>query len=336
MKETVAQAGPHPPLIRRALLEWFDRVRRDLPWRRSPRHRDPYSVWISEIMLQQTRVAVVIPYYERFLDRFPTVQDLAAASEEEVLSLWSGLGYYRRARQLHAAARMIVSRYDGVFPRKLGDVLSLPGIGRYTSGAILSITDDQCLPAVDGNVVRVASRIFGRTFDTPPEAEREVTAWIDPERPGDFNQALMELGATVCLPRQPQCLACPVHDLCQTRGEHVVTRPRARSVAVEEEYLLRTNGDLVWLVQRPADSTLMPSLWELPAGTSGGKLLGSVKHAITFRSIEARVYGKTTGGKAMGRRPAGSGRWMAREEALAAPLTGLTRKILRRFLDWEA
>lgn len=331
MKQAVAPADLHPPAIRYALLEWFDRVRRDLPWRRAPRSRDPYSVWISEVMLQQTRVAVVVPYYERFLQRFPAVGELAAAPEQDVLGLWSGLGYYRRARQIQAAARQIVSRFDGNFPRRHADVLSLPGIGRYTAGAILSITDDQCLPAVDGNVMRVASRLVGKTFGTPPEAERDVARWMDPDRPGDFNQALMELGATVCLPRQPQCLSCPLHDLCRTRGEHEVTRTRPRTVAVKESYLLRTDGDRVWLVQRPADATVMPGLWELPPHQRSGERLGTVKHAITFRSIEATVYGKTAG-----RAPAGDGRWFVREEALAAALTGLTRKILRRFLEWEA
>lgn len=330
MHKSVSEAELPPHRLRRALLQWFDRSRRDLPWRHPSRRSDPYCVWVSEIMLQQTRVAVVIPYYERFLERFPAVGDLAAAPEADVLSLWSGLGYYRRARQLHAAAHLIVSRHDGRFPLRHADVLSLPGIGRYTAGAILSIADGQCLPAVDGNVVRVASRLLGTSFRTPVETERAISGWVDPGRPGDFNQALMELGATVCLPRQPQCLTCPVHDLCRTRGEHPVTKPRIRSVAVEEEYLLRTAGGRVWLVQRPADADLMPGLWELPAGSSG-ELLGSVKHAITFRSIHARVYGITSS-----RKPKGDGRWMAREDALAAPLTGLTRKILRRFLDWKA
>lgn len=330
MSKSVSQAELPPQKLRPALLQWFDHSRRDLPWRHPARRHDPYCVWISETMLQQTRVAVVIPYYERFLERFPAVGDLAAAAEEEVLSLWSGLGYYRRARQLHAAARLIVSRYHGAFPRKHADVLSLPGIGRYTAGAILSIADGQCLPAVDGNVVRVASRLLGTSFKTPVATERAIADWIDPARPGDFNQALMELGATVCLPRQPQCLTCPVHDLCRTRGEHLVTRPRARMIAVEEEYLLRTAGDRVWLVQRPPEAARMPGLWELPSG-SNGTLLGSLKHAITIHSIEARIYGVTSA-----RKPKGHGRWMEREEALAAPLTGLTRKILRRFLDWTA
>lgn len=331
MDKSGLQTELPPQKLRRTLLQWFDRSRRDLPWRHPSRRSDPYCVWISEIMLQQTRVAVVIPYYERFLARFPAIADLAAAPEEDVLSLWSGLGYYRRARQLHAAARQIVGNCRGVFPRQLAEVLRLPGIGRYTAGAVLSIADGQCLPAVDGNVMRVASRLLGTSFKTPVETERAMAAWIDPARPGDFNQALMELGATVCLPRQPQCLTCPVHDLCRTRGEHPVTKPHARSVAVAEEYQLRTAGDRVWLVQRPADASLMPGLWELPSGSTGGELLGLVKHAITFRSIEARIFGITSR-----RKPKGSGRWMEREEAIAAPLTGLTRKVLCRFLDWKA
>jgi A/G-specific adenine glycosylase len=207
------------PRFRKQLLEWFREFQRDLPWRRT---RDPYHIWVSEIMLQQTRVAAVIPYYERFLEEFPDISTLAGAPQEEVVRLWSGLGYYSRARNLHAAAKEIVAKHGGEFPQKLQGALALPGIGSYTAAAILSIARGAKLAVLDGNVARVLARLGVIRGDL-----RESRRWrslqktadglLDPNSPGEWNQAMMELGATVCTPRAPRCLLCPVAKVCHAR-----------------------------------------------------------------------------------------------------------------------
>src|SRR6202451_3934202 len=201
--------------FRRQLLGWYDLHARDLPWRAS---RDPYRVWLSEIMLQQTRVAAVIAHYREFLRRFPTVQKLAAAREASVLAAWSGLGYYRRARMLHAAAQGIVRERAGKFPAMADELLELPGVGRYTAAAIASIAFGEPVAVVDGNVERVLQRLSGSHLATP-QIWQHAQQLLDPSRPGDFNQAMMELGATVCVPGEPRCLLCPVRKHCVTRGE---------------------------------------------------------------------------------------------------------------------
>ena len=200
--------------LQQELLRWYDRSARDLPWRRT---RDPYAVWVSEIMLQQTRVETVIPYYERFLARFPSARVLAEADEDAVLSHWSGLGYYRRARLLHSGVQEVVARYGGEVPEDADARRRLPGVGRYTAGAIGSIAFDKAEPVVDGNVTRVLARLF--RIDTPVGSAtttkrlwREAAELVPEQRPGDFNQALMELGATLCTPKKPLCDACPVGD----------------------------------------------------------------------------------------------------------------------------
>jgi A/G-specific adenine glycosylase len=205
--------------FRKQLLGWFRQFRRDLPWRRT---RDPYRIWLSEIMLQQTRVAAAIPYYERFLERFPDVRALAAAPQEDILRGWSGLGYYSRARNLQKAALQIVAKHGGQFPNRREDALALPGIGNYTAAAILSIAFGEKLAVLDGNVARVLARLGAIRGNL-----RESTRWqklqetadclLDPESPGDWNQAMMELGATLCTPKSPQCLLCPVAHYCQAR-----------------------------------------------------------------------------------------------------------------------
>jgi A/G-specific adenine glycosylase len=206
-------------VFRKQLLGWFRQYRRDLPWRRT---KDPYRIWLSEIMLQQTRVAAVIPYYERFLERFPDVHALAAAPQEEVLRLWSGLGYYSRARNLQRAAQEIVAKHGGVFPRGEKDALALPGIGSYTAAAILSIAYGAKHAVLDGNVARVLARIFAVQGDLR-DAKRwqalqeSANALLDPKAPSDWNQAMMELGATLCTPQSPQCLLCPVTQFCRAR-----------------------------------------------------------------------------------------------------------------------
>jgi A/G-specific adenine glycosylase len=205
--------------FRKRLLGWFRQFQRDLPWRRT---KDPYRIWLSEIMLQQTRVAAVIPYYERFLERFPDIRALAEAPQEDVLRLWSGLGYYSRARNLQLAAQQIVATHGGAFPRTKEDVLALPGIGRYTAAAILSIAFDAKHAVLDGNVARVLARldaVHGDLRDAARWQALQATAdrLLDPKSPSDWNQAMMELGAMICTPRAPQCLLCPVSRFCRAR-----------------------------------------------------------------------------------------------------------------------
>ena len=201
--------------LRRKLLAWYDGNQRDLPWRRT---RDPYHIWLSEIMLQQTRVAAVVVYYERFLLRFPTVAALAAADEADVLAQWSGLGYYRRARMLHTAAQIVVAEYAGRLPQSAAELCKLSGIGRYTAAAIASIAFGERVAVVDGNVERVLSRVEGNAQISIAACWHRAEQWLSPSRPGDFNQAIMELGATVCLPGQPLCGQCPIRKWCATQG----------------------------------------------------------------------------------------------------------------------
>ena len=207
------------PEFRKLLLSWFRQFRRDLPWRRD---KDPYRIWLSEIMLQQTRVAAVIPYYERFLERFPDIVALAKAPEEDVLRLWSGLGYYTRARNLQQGAQQIVAKHGGVFPREEEQALALPGIGAYTAAAILSIAFDAKYAVLDGNVARVLARLDAVRGDLQENGrwralQRRADELLDRKAPGDWNQAMMELGAMICTPRSPQCLLCPVAKFCQAR-----------------------------------------------------------------------------------------------------------------------
>src|SRR5579863_7313166 len=270
------------------LLGWFDQHKRDLPWRRD---RDPYRIWLSEIMLQQTRVAAVIDHYERFLRRFPSLEKLASAREASVLAVWSGLGYYRRARMLHAAAKKVVKEHRGKLPRKAEDLRALPGIGRYTAAAIASIAFDEPVAVVDGNVERVLQRVDGENI-AGEDLWRAAGDLLSRQRPGDFNQAMMELGATVCLPRQPQCLLCPVSDLCATRGELQRPGKGTRQTKREIHYALACRNGSIFLVQRPKTSTLMPGMWELPEtvganGTNAAWLI--LRHSITVTNYVVRV-----------------------------------------------
>jgi A/G-specific adenine glycosylase len=256
--------------FRRRLLAWYRRHARDLPWRRT---RDPYAVWVSEIMLQQTQVATVESYFPRFLSAFPTVQALAAASEDDVLRLWEGLGYYRRARQMHAAARRIVSDFAGHFPREPDDVRALPGIGRYTAGAILSIAFDAREPIVEANTLRLLARLLAFR-DNPLGSAGQRLLWhfaaeLLPQREsGAFNQALMELGSIVCTPRQPRCESCPVTDLCPTRLQglqDVIPRPKARPQieAVTEAAMVVERSGRVLLVRR-GEGGRWAGMWDFP------------------------------------------------------------------------
>jgi A/G-specific adenine glycosylase len=258
--------------FRKQLLAWYDRQARDLPWRESC---DPYRVWVSEIMLQQTRVAAVIAHYREFLRRFPTVEKLARAREASVLAAWSGLGYYRRARMLHAAAK-VVARL-GAFPATVAELRELPGVGRYTAAAIASIAFGECIAVVDGNVERVLQRVSGRRTSGGKFwiAAEEL---LDRERPGDFNQAMMELGAVVCTPRAPSCLTCPVIELCATRGELAGAAKVSRQRKREIHYALDCREDAVLLVRRARDARLMAGMWELPEVE--GALMGARQKQI--------------------------------------------------------
>lgn len=252
------------------LLGWYDSQKRDLPWRIN---QDPYRIWVSEIMLQQTRVETVKPFYHNFMDKFPTIQALAEAPEDEVLKAWEGLGYYSRARNLQAAAREVQARYGGIVPDTRDEILKLKGVGSYTAGAILSIAYEKSEPAVDGNVMRVFSRLLYMTDDigkasSKVKFEELVRQVIPAGRAGDFNQALMELGALICLPRNPQCLTCPVFDYCLARKEGVQDELPVKGKAKPPKavHLLVTivaRGDEYLINKRP-EQGLLAGLWEFP------------------------------------------------------------------------
>jgi len=255
------------------LLRWYRKEsRKNLPWRKT---RDPYRIWVSEAMLQQTQVATVIPYYERFLTKFPTVYSLSGAPLTDVLDTWSGLGYYSRARNLHACAQTIVRDHGGRLPEEVEALLKLPGIGRYTAGAIASIAFDRPAPILDGNVQRVLCRYFGIRED-PRQAAVQQRLWrlaeqlVPRKDPGDFNQAMMELGATLCLPRGPECGRCPVSAGCVARKkgwQEKIPPPRRATLRKKLPYpcaVLRKNGRV--LIARRPIATLLPGLWEFPGG----------------------------------------------------------------------
>jgi A/G-specific adenine glycosylase len=327
--------------MRQELLGWYDRSKRDLPWRRT---HDPYAIWVSEIMLQQTRVAAVLERYAAFLERFPTVQDLAKADEQDVLALWSGLGYYRRARMLHKAAQVVVAERSGKMPATAEDLRKLPGIGSYTAAAIASIAHGEPVAVVDGNVERVLSRIRGwESHDAVGEAavrrkvEEFAAGLVDPLRSGDFNQAIMELGATVCTPRNPQCLVCPWAKECRTLGEHK-TPKRAPMTSCEIACaLVLRNADAgpeILLEQRSPENTVMPGMWELPAIVAGERAgfeeRLTVRHAIMQVNYVVRVFAVTPEGLQAHEEAAGARRWIRLAEASAIALTGLSRKVLSR------
>jgi A/G-specific adenine glycosylase len=323
--------------FRHMLLHWYDGNRRDLPWRET---RDPYRIWLSEIMLQQTRVAAVLEYYRIFLERFPNVQALAASSVDAVLAAWSGLGYYRRARMLHRCSQEVVQKYDGQFPGSSEALLALPGIGRYTSAAIASIAFGEPIAVVDGNVERVLQRLFGANLDAP-HTWRQAQALLDNVRPGDFNQAMMELGATVCVPRAPRCLACPVQKWCASRGEvargGVELTPASRQSKKQIWCALdwrdgqgkyKDRGPEVRLVQRSRKDSLMPGMWELPQTSAYPPRLSPEAHWRTFRhSITVTDY--TVHVLRNTELPAARGRWISMDRLPQIPITGLTRKILK-------
>ena len=256
--------------VRAALLKFFDAHQRDLPWRETD---DPYAIWVSEVMLQQTRVETVVPYYRNWLEAFPTVEALAAAPEAEVLKRWEGLGYYSRARNLHRAAAMVCEQFSGSVPDSVEGLRTLPGVGPYTAGAVGSIAFGLAAPAVDGNVKRVLSRLLDDPIPSERELERHAGALVDPDRPGDFNQALMELGSLICTPRSPKCHVCPVALQCRARAAGTVAeRPLPRKKAPTPHQNLVTlvaarsanMSSAQLLLERRPDQGLLAGLWSFP------------------------------------------------------------------------
>ena len=277
------------------LLRWFGEHQRELPFRGT---RDPYVVWISESMLQQTQVTTVLPYFERFIDRFPTVRHLAEADLDEVLSLWAGLGYYRRARHLHAAAREIIDEHGGRFPDDKRSVLRLPGIGPYTAGAILSIAFGRPEPLVDGNVSRVLCRVFEIAGD-PGKGSARRQLWelagelVSRDQPGDFNQALMELGALVCTPGDPSCPGCPLGRLCLAHQNGSTelfpeTRTAPAPETVEVAVAVIRHGRKALIARRPA-GVVLAGMWEFPSVERKGKLPA---RSLLRRTVK-RMFGIT-------------------------------------------
>jgi A/G-specific adenine glycosylase len=344
-------AAPEAAALRRRLLAWYRCRRRDLPWRRT---RDPYRIWVSEIMLQQTQVATATPYYQTFVERFPDVRALARAPIEDVLDAWAGLGYYRRARHLHAAAGIVVREHGGEVPRDPEAFAELPGIGRYSTGAVLSIGFDTPLPVLDGNVARVLSRVF--TVDAAirdPAGAKRLWSLADSLVPrrgaGDWNQALMELGATHCTPSSPDCAACPLSRLCRAHGQGRVAEfppvpPRRAPVCVQLAVARIEHRGRVLVVRR--DSRLLEGLWEAPSVEAGTRFANAIEqrleelgvsarlqsrpgrfvHRLTHREFRVRLFCGSLEGRAS---RGGTIRWIEPGRP-PVPLTGLGRRVLER------
>ena len=299
------------------LLDWYGRSGRDLPWRNS---RDPYRIWLSEIMLQQTTVAAVINYYQRFLEKFPTVEGLAAAPLEDVIDLWAGLGYYSRARNLHAAAKLIIEQFNGVFPVDVDELLQLPGVGRSTAGAISALAFDRHAPILDGNVRRVLCRLFA--LQEPPRstsAEKQLWNWSEQITPAehihDYTQAIMDLGATVCTPRKPRCGECPWSDVCLAKkldlAAELPLKQPTKKIPIRAEVALLLNCRGCYLVRRRVADGFLGGLWEFPTadvpdgGSSQEKFallcgdfgcrstadfLGQIQHVYSHFRLTSDIY----------------------------------------------
>src|SRR5713226_9342004 len=334
--------------IRSRLLRWYRQNLRDLPWRRTS---DPYAIWIAETMLQQTQVKTVLPYYRRFLKALPTIQALDRASLQRVLTLWSGLGYYRRAENLKKAARKIVREHHGRLPRERHDLLALPGVGSYTAGALLSIAFNRPFPAVDGNARRVLTRVFNVKGDKKLASLAHELAHC--ASPGRLNQALMELGATICLPRLPRCAKCPFVKFCDAYGSgqaqigrQAVSKQTIRKV--DWPLLVIQSGSRI-LLHRRASNGILAGLWEVPGGekkqgetaqetlvrhldglsnrVTSISLIGQVGHSITNRRIRAPIFrGRLDGRTAL---PRSSWRWVSCSNLHRHPLSSLSRKAIK-------
>jgi A/G-specific adenine glycosylase len=344
------------------ILDWYSDNARELPWRDDP---DPYVVWVSEIMLQQTRVETVIPYFQRWMRRFPTVSILANALQQEVLNLWEGLGYYSRARNLHRAAKIVLEEFNGEIPQDLKTLTNLPGIGRYTAAAITSIAFGKDEPALDGNIRRVLSRVFNIT-DPARSTTGEQRLWalasehLPSGRAGDFNQALMDLGATICIPKKPDCPNCPVSAICQAKAlgvqdERPIPKPKTTIPhhTVTAAVILR--GEKVMIVQRPQNG-LLGGLWEFPGGKlepgedlpaclrreiceelgveiQVGAPFGIYKHAYTHFRVTLHAYLCTLNGDQPHLKEHSDLRWVAFTELNAFPMGKIDRQIANKLFQ---
>ncbi|HKQ50541.1 MAG TPA: A/G-specific adenine glycosylase [Phycisphaerae bacterium] len=345
--------------IRRRLLAWYDRHKRDLPWRGT---RDPYAIWLSEIMLQQTQVATALPYYERFLKRFPTVRSLAAAKLDEVLRMWAGLGYYARARNMHRAAKKVVAEFGGRFPSSVEELRSLPGIGRYSAAAIASIAYGTRSAVVDGNVARVVARLADIRHDVRRGAGNKkawdfAEALMPSKRCGDFNQAMMEFGARVCLPRgAAHCEVCPLRSGCKALAAGTVARrpvKAARVVVTKERHVVAAiERDGRWLVVRRPDDGLWGGLWELPTAVLNGEappqaamilatnILGArcraspkgfcdVTRQLSHRSIQFLGHRcRATARSSLRRGRSGNSRWLTIAQMASLPMSRAMRDVV--------
>jgi A/G-specific adenine glycosylase len=310
------------------LLRWFQSARRDLPWRKEP--RDPYRVWVSEVMLQQTRVEVVIPYYRRFVRRFPTLRSLARASLDEVLAHWSGLGYYSRARNLHRAAQIC----GKALPRTFDELRELPGFGPYTAAAVASLAYGQDVALVDGNVARVLSRVFALDGDAREQSLQKATELLPSGRAGAFNEALMELGATVCSPRNPRCTECPVADACAGKGEpgrYPARKTRKDRPLLEWAVVALRRADGAVLLSRRPEAGLFAGLWDLPESPPDGVRVsgkieprGVVEQVLTHRLLRVSI----SAAEATGDPRAEGWRWVAPDGLAAMGLSSVARKSL--------
>ncbi|MDF2594601.1 MAG: A/G-specific adenine glycosylase [Clostridia bacterium] len=338
------------------LLIWFDENKREMPWRKT---KDPYAIWVSEIMLQQTQVDTVIPYYEKFMTRFPTVAALAAAHREEVYNYWQGLGYYRRAENLHKGAQMIEQEYDGVFPTEIEQVKKIPGIGPYTMGAIMSIAFHMPVPAVDGNVMRILSRYFLIDADISVAKNRKLfdnkVMELMPEDPNRFNQALMELGALVCTPKNPKCNECPVQEICrayqtQSVEKFPVKTPKTKVIPMGYKVLLIKKGEGYWMEKRPEEG-LLANLWGFPMLEKSkssveiqdpeeieGEKLGQVVHVFTHRKwVMEPVVVMDTEQPVVKEMIAGSlqGKFMTLKEMKSYPIGTAFKRVIRELEKYE-
>jgi A/G-specific adenine glycosylase len=318
--------------LTRPIESWFARHQRPLPWRKA---YDPYHVWVSEVMLQQTRMEVVLPYFRRFLETFPSIEALARATDDEVTAAWSGLGYYRRARMLRDGALAVTERFGGRLPKTVGELLTIPGIGRYTAGAIASVAFQQRAPIVDGNVARVVARLFGDDEAPWEHATGLVEACKSPRA---LNQGLMELGALVCTPRNPSCLICPLRKECvalATRRVDELPRPKpkkeTRELSISLYLIVDRRGHVL---MRRESGPLMNAMYHLPHGdrslfdtlpleAATGALLGRFRHTVTTRKIEFAVYAAEVKGRQRGYE------WVDPAELAAVPHPSYVRKALR-------
>jgi A/G-specific adenine glycosylase len=358
--------------LRAKLLDWFDRHRRDLPWRARPAGapagsaRDPYRIWVSEVMLQQTTVAAAVPYFERFVAALPDVRALAAADEQRVLKLWEGLGYYRRARHLYAAARVLVRSHGGALPDDPAVWAELPGVGRYTLGAVLSQAFDRRLPIVEANSLRVLARLFGYPGD-PRAGAGKAWVWAAAEtvlpraRCGDFNQALMELGALVCTPTAPACDSCPLSGRCEAkrlgRQDRIPPKKKPPAVtAVSEVGVVVRDGGKVLVCQRPADAGRWQNMWEVPHGpraadedvsaaaarvakeltgldVSPGAELMTIRHGVTRYAIALVCVEADRTGGTFAPGAYADARWVTVADLAAFPVSAPQRKLMTALAD---